>query len=227
MAISSTGRHTRLAATAILLCWLLPIVSAPASLDSPIGKTYPIAERDFLALIQAKLAAKQAAGELATLQQAMTATVMHTLHHPAPVASISRAVQPETHFYDPSVTAPNDIRDPDGKLLVQAGTRVNPLDYFGFSKTLLFIDARDPQQAAYAQRYSRDSRKPVKVVLVGGSWLELMRQWRRPVYYDQGGSLTTRLHITRVPALVYQESPQARELRIDTVALPDRQGDAR
>lgn len=221
MATSSTGQHILLVAPAILLGWLLSAAPVAASVDAAIGKTWPIAERDFLEVIQAKLAAKQESGELARWQQAMTTQALHTLKHPTPVPGISRASQTETRYYDPSVTATHDSHDADGKLVVKAGTRANPLDYLGFSKVLLFIDARDPQQTAYAEQYYRDSRKPVKVVLVGGSWLELMRQWQRPVFYDQGGSLSSRLAITRVPALVYQESPDARELRIDSIALPE------
>ncbi|WP_308873998.1 type-F conjugative transfer system protein TraW [Thiothrix subterranea] len=174
-----------------------------------MAKPTPSPERDFLKVIQAKLTAKQESGELARWQQAMTTQALDTLKHPTPIPGISRATRTETRYYDPSVTATHDSHDADGKLIVKAGTRANPLDYLGFSKVLLFIDARDPQQTAYADQYYRDSRKPVKVVLVGGSWLELMRQWQRPVFYDQKWFLTSRLAITRVPALVYQESPGA------------------
>lgn len=52
----------------------------------------------------------------------------------------------------------------------------------------------------------------VKPVLTGGSYLELMRRWRVPVYYDQRGLLVRRLAITHVPALVSQDG---RRLRID------------
>jgi conjugal transfer pilus assembly protein TraW len=43
------------------------------------------------------------------------------------------------------------------------------------------------------------------VILTGGSYLELMRQWKRPVFYDQQGALTEKLGIRHVPALVSQE----------------------
>jgi conjugal transfer pilus assembly protein TraW len=52
----------------------------------------------------------------------------------------------------------------------------------------------------------------VKVILTGGSYLDLMRRWQRPVFYDQQGSLTTKLGIRQVPALVTQDG---RRLRID------------
>jgi conjugal transfer pilus assembly protein TraW len=144
---------------------------------------------------------------------------MHTIQQPQPVPGITRASKPDTRYYDPSVTAAQDIRDAEGNVVVKAGTKANPLDYMGLSKVLLFIDAADKQQVAYADQYYQDSKKPVKVILVGGSYMALMRQWKRPVYFDQGGYLTAQLGISQVPALVYQESPAATQLRVDTVAL--------
>ena len=44
------------------------------------------------------------------------------------------------------------------------------------------------------------------------SYLDLMRRWQRPVFYDQQGNLTTKLGIRQVPALVTQDG---RRLRID------------
>jgi conjugal transfer pilus assembly protein TraW len=54
----------------------------------------------------------------------------------------------------------------------------------------------------------------VKVILTGGSYLELMRRWQRPVYFDQQGKLVARLGIRQVPALVSQDG---RRLRIDEI----------
>ena len=52
----------------------------------------------------------------------------------------------------------------------------------------------------------------VKPILTGGSYLDLMKAWQLPVYYDQLGLLTQRLGIRQVPALVSQEG---KRLRID------------
>ena len=53
-------------------------------------------------------------------------------------------------------------------------------------------------------------------ILVGGSYLDLMKSWRMPVYFDQQGLLTRRLGITQVPALVSQEGLR---LRIDELEI--------
>jgi conjugal transfer pilus assembly protein TraW len=52
----------------------------------------------------------------------------------------------------------------------------------------------------------------VKLILTGGSYLDLMRRWKLAVFYDQQGHLTTQLGIRHVPALVTQDG---KRLRID------------
>ena len=56
----------------------------------------------------------------------------------------------------------------------------------------------------------------VKPILVAGSYLDLMKRWQIPVYYDQQALLTRKFGIERVPALVSQEGMR---LRIDELAL--------
>ena len=92
------------------------------------------------------------------------------------------------------------------------GTVVNPLDSVTLSQALLFIDARDREQVARARKLIDERQGKVKVILTGGSYLDLMRRWQRPVFYDQQGNLTTKLGIRQVPALVTQDG---RRLRID------------
>jgi conjugal transfer pilus assembly protein TraW len=104
------------------------------------------------------------------------------------------------------------IRDADGRVIVPPGTVVNPLDSVTLSQALLFIDARDREQVARARKLIDERQGKVKVILTGGSYLDLMRRWQRPVFYDQQGTLTTKLGIRQVPALVTQDG---RRLRID------------
>lgn len=84
------------------------------------------------------------------------------------------------------------------------------------SRHLLFFDARDAKQVAKAQELTALYQGKVKPILVGGSYMDLMKTWGRPVYFDQQGSLVKKLGITRVPALVSQEG---RRLRIDELVL--------
>ena len=80
------------------------------------------------------------------------------------------------------------------------------------SRPLLFIDARDKAQLDQAQRLLADRQGQIKLILTGGSYLDLMRRWKLAVFYDQQGHLTTQLGIRHVPALVTQDGNR---LRID------------
>jgi conjugal transfer pilus assembly protein TraW len=84
------------------------------------------------------------------------------------------------------------------------------------SKTLLFFDTRSKVQVAFAKRFMAESKMLVKPILVGGEPLKLMREWKREVFYDQGGALTRRFSITQSPAVVSQEG---KKLRVDEIRL--------
>ena len=80
------------------------------------------------------------------------------------------------------------------------------------SKPLYFFDARDPRQVREARAVIDAHRGQVKLILTGGSYMDLMRRWKLRVYYDQQGALVSQLGIRVVPALVSQEG---KRLRID------------
>ena len=108
------------------------------------------------------------------------------------------------------------IADETGAVLFPAGLRKNPLDVVSLSKHLLFFDARDVRQVAKARELIARYQGRVKPILVGGSYIDLMKAWNTPVYYDQDGTLVRKLGITGVPAIVSQEGSR---LRIDEVTV--------
>ena len=186
--------------------------SAHAQHLGVIGPVYPIAEQSLLALIQSKLRELAANGGLERLQRESQARIRRQIEEPAPVAGITRTATARTFHFDPSIEVPYPISDADGRLIVAPGTRVNPLDVVSLSRPLFFFDARDAEQVERARRELADHRGQVKLILTGGSYLDLMRRWKQTVYYDQQGLLTTRLGIRQVPARVTQDG---RRLRID------------
>ena len=177
-----------------------------------IGPVYPIAEPSLLALIQSKLRELAANGGLERLQRESQARIRRQIEEPAPVAGISRTATARSFHFDPSIEVPYPISDADGRLIVAPSTRVNPLDVVSLSRPLFFFDARDAEQVERARRELAEHRGQVKLILTGGSYLDLMRRWKQTVYYDQQGLLTTRLGIRQVPARVTQDGQR---LRID------------
>ena len=177
-----------------------------------IGPVYAIAERDLLASIEGKLREKERSGAFAAMRREATERMVRSVEHPQPVTGIAKAGKARTYYYDPSVVVPNAITDEAGRVLIPAGTTVNPLDTVSLSKRLLFFDARDPQQVRAARLLIERHRGEMKPILTGGSYMDLMRRWKLRVYYDQQGALVRQLGIRAVPALVSQEG---KRLRID------------
>jgi len=159
-----------------------------------------------------RLRQMEKSGELARKQTEYKNRVISGIEHPNPIPGIKTTEVASTHYYDPSMIVDRDIVTAEGKLMYPRGTKVNPLDYIGWNTYLLFVDGRDQKQLDSSKRIMDTSDKPVKLVLVAGEPLNLMRKWKKQVYYDQGGILTRRFAITQVPAMVRQEG---RRLRID------------
>jgi conjugal transfer pilus assembly protein TraW len=181
-----------------------------------VGPTYPIAEEHLLKMIETRLRAKEQSGELARIQEQIVARGKQAVLAPPPLQLPVVAV-PRTFYVDPTYVLDRNIVDGSGRLLFAVGTRANPLDIVSMSRRLFFFDGRDERQVAMAERLAKGETAKTKPVLVGGSYLELMRRWKVPVFYDQRGVLVKRLRIERVPALVSQEG---RRLRVDEL-VPD------
>ena len=181
-----------------------------------IGPTYEISEPHFLQMIEQRLREKERSGELKRLQEQAQQRSVSSVTKPLPIAGLHPTETVRTFYFDPSFILDRNILGPKGELLFAAGTRKNPLDVVSLSRHLLFFDARDKRQVSRARQLMALYPGKVKPILVGGSYLDLMKSWRQPVYYDQLGLLTRRLGITQVPALVSQEGLR---LRIDELAV--------
>ena len=193
---------------------LAPIICYAGDLGK-IGTTYPIAEQDMLAYIQKKLNAMKASGEIDRIQQYQKQKILASIEKgPPPVEDLRPAKEGRSYWVDPTWTLDHDIYDHEGRLLYKSGTKVNPLDYVTLSQRMVFFDATNERQHEWAKQYINDPN--YRLVLVNGSPIKLMRQWRTQIYYDQYGMLTNRFGLTETPAIVSQEG---KKLRVDVVAL--------
>jgi conjugal transfer pilus assembly protein TraW len=199
----------------LLMAWGLAGPLAAKDLGT-IGPVHAIAEQDMLLLIEQRLQAKAASGELARLQQAAMERAKRSIREPKPVDGLARSTQRRTQWFDPSVHFDEPVLDEQGRVLVAAGTQFNPLTVLSFGKTWLFFDGRDAAQVRRAKAFMDSATGPVKPILVGGSPLALAERWKRRVYFDQGGRLTQRLGLKAVPAAVTQEGSL---LRIEELGL--------
>ncbi len=199
---------------ASLLCLsVIPSYSLASDLGV-VGPTYEIAERDLIEVMKDKFRRMERTGELAKVQENYKKQVLDAVEKPKPVPGIKNTETAHTYFVDPTWTLDRNVVDEKGNLLFPSGTKVNPLDYAPLTQQLLFFDQRERSQVAFAKRFIDQSTSRVKPILVGGEPLKLMRQWKREVFYDQGGVLSRKFLLKHAPAIVSQDG---KRLRIDEI----------
>jgi len=199
---------------AILSCLTLTPCYARADDLGVVGPTYEILERDLIEVMKDRFRRMEKSGDLAKLQENYKKQVVEAVEKPKPVPGISATETARTFYVDPTWTLDRNVVDEKGNLLFPAGTKVNPLDYAPLTQSLLFFDQRERAQVSFAKRFIEQSKARVKPILVGGEPLKLMRQWKREVYYDQGGVLSRKFLLKQSPAIVSQEG---KRLRIDEI----------
>lgn len=189
----------------LILVTALCALSAHAVDLGQYGPVYTIREPDLLDEITRTVQAKVDSGEWKRLYTDAQRRTHAALMSPPPVAGLTVAVARRTWLHDPSIVLSADIRDSEGRVMYQAGTRVNPLDAIALPQPLLFFDGGDARQVKAAQDVMRRYGGLVTPILVAGSWAKLGKAWQRQVYFDQQGRLIGQLGIQAVPALVTQE----------------------
>lgn len=187
------------------------IILAALTISSPAaardygqqGAVWAIAEPDLLAQIHARLTQLEKTGETARLGEELKRRTIAKVNRPEPVAGLTNALSPRSWQFDPTITVERHIADNKGRVIVAAGTRINPLDTVPLRAPLVFLDGDEPGQIAWALRRYGTSR--AKLILVKGAPLELMKARQRRFYFDQGGTLVKRFGIRAVPASVEQQ----------------------
>jgi conjugal transfer pilus assembly protein TraW len=179
------------------------------------GTVYPVIEADLLQAIRTRLGQLETSGETARLNQELKRRTIARVNRPEPVAGMGLAEKMRVWRFDPTIAVERDIVDDKKRVIMAAGTRVNPLDTVPLRIPLLFLNGDNPAELAWAtQRFKPNA---AKLILVRGAPLELMRQRQRRFYFDQGGKLVAHFGIRATPATVEQEG---RALRVTEWPLP-------
>lgn len=183
------------------------------------GHTFEIQEPDLLKELESKLQLLEESGELKKHQEILRNKAEQSVRTPPPVEGISKAAKQRVWYYDPSLTVPYDLKDHQGRVFHKKGTRINPLKFRSLSSLLIFIDGADEAQVSWVQRTYLDGENKSKIILTSGSPFELMEILNEPIYFDQGGTITKKLGIKHVPAVVVQEGLK---LKITEIALEEK-----
>lgn len=146
-----------------------------------LGPVRAIAEPDLIAVMQQRLA------ELDLTSR--KAAAMKRYFEKVDFLTLPTAEEPRRRTVDPTVLVTQDITDADGRVLLPAGHRINPLKHYPFSARLIVFDANDRAQRDLAQRVMRGAN--TKAILLttrldrGAGWEGLKRiedEMRAPIY---------------------------------------------
>ena len=158
------------------------------------------------------------------------------------------ATRDHSQWLDPTVEVQTALRDAEGKVLVPAGARINPLRYLPFRQAVVVFDARDPLQRkrvrdwleAHPAVFSPPSLAPIaddstegyvnpyqRITLVTTGiepsdgwrgWATLEEQFARPVYL-LNTALQSRFQLREVPAVI---DVVGERVRVRYLAVPEK-----
>lgn len=171
------------AAAAVPLC---PTQAATAT----VGRTWPIAEPDAMAEIEAR-AAKQPTDMARNFGPRADWSAMQA-------ASLGVATQARTRSVVPFYTLDFDIKLPDGTMLYPKGYTFNPLTYVSLPQRLVIVHPRDLGWAI------RAARPGDFILLTAGDALSLGEKVGRPLFILEE-RVKDRLRLTVAPVIVAQQ----------------------
>ncbi|MBP9764582.1 MAG: hypothetical protein KBD03_04595 [Gammaproteobacteria bacterium] len=140
----------------------------------------------------------EGAGKLEELKKQWQQKIQERFKRPKAVTDITNTVEARFFHHDPTLIIAHDIQTPKGDYLARKGDKLNPLLVMKPEKGFLFINGDDGNQI----EFSKQHLETFDVVLVAGSPLDAETQLNVPVFFDQGGFLTTHYGIKQVPALL-------------------------
>lgn len=191
---------SRLLRSFVLLLFMMISLSLLARDLGSRGHLFPIEEEDLLIYLK-KRVLSLSEEEREQLEEEAKRRVVKSIQEPKAVEGLREAKVYRRFFFDPSITAQEDFKDAEGKVIVARGSKVNPLDTVSLPESLLFFDGSDERQL----RFAKEDVDRSTWILVKGKPLDLEEREERPVYFDQSGVLVRKFSITHIPAKVSQE----------------------
>jgi conjugal transfer pilus assembly protein TraW len=192
---------TKFALMSFLIFYLL---EAEARDFGIVGKTSEIVEKDAIEEIQAKLMLMEQTGALDEHNNIIKEKITNAIKNPKSLG-VPASLERREFLYDPSIVLQEDLKDEKGVVFHKAGTKINGLEMIVMPYKLIFFNAEDKKQLEFAlEQYEIQEIKP-KLILTGGSPIEVEKEYGLDVFFDQQGVLIKKLGIMGVPAVVEQD----------------------
>ena len=136
---------------------------------------------------------------------------------------IGPARKDRTFLVDMTYTLERDIKDDKGNIVYPAGYNFNPLSYIAYPRTLVILNGKRPEQVRWFEESSYAKDAQVTLLLTDGSYSELSRSLKRPVFYASA-KLIEVFRIQAVPSVVRQSGIY---MEVTEVRIPPRQAGTR
>lgn len=193
--------------------WLQPALAKSFGVQ---GETFEITEEHLIHMIERKLLIAKEDGRLDALQEEMRQKTIERSERPIPVEGIQPATQYRSFLYDPTVVADQDYHDLDGNVVVAKGTTANPFDMVSLPYDLLFIDGNRDVEVEWALALHHEKQGAVRIILLDGAPLDLMRTHKVRVYFDQRSALSNQFNLSKTPSRITQDG---RKLLIEEIPV--------
>lgn len=109
-----------------------------------------------------------------------------------------------TFLVDMTYTLDRDIADERGNVIYPKGYAFNPLDYVNYPGILIVLDGKSQSQIAWFRGSDYNKDLKTKLVITDGSYTELSRTLKRPVFYASRAIIGV-FQIQAVPSIVRQD----------------------
>lgn len=124
--------------------------------------------------------------------------------------TLPRAKRYETWVIDPTVTAVDDVRTPQGELIIRRGETVNPLRTQSLGVNILVFDARDNTQVEWLTRHLVNADFDGQIMVMtsqlnrehGWDHLEHLTEHLQQQVYMLPKELIERFKLTGLPARI-------------------------
>jgi conjugal transfer pilus assembly protein TraW len=203
--------------TAAFLCLLTASTALARDLGT-FGTVYDIVEKDAIKELEEK--AKSVDFSNAVDRNALEKRAKNFAPEDVKdTRMIGPARKDRTFLVDMTYTLERDIKDDKGNIIYPAGYAFNPLNYVAYPRTLVILNGKRPEQIGWFEQSSYAKDLHVALLLTDGSYSELSRSLKRPVFYASM-KLIEAFRIHSVPSVVRQSGAY---MEVTEVRIPPKQ----
>jgi len=201
--VEMTAKEPTMRRILVVAFFCLLMVSTATARDlGTFGTVYDIMERDALKELEGK--AKSVDFSKAVDRNALVKRASHfTPEDVRDMRMIGPARKRRRFLVDMTYTLERDIKDDKGNAVYPAGYAFNPLTYVSYPRILVILNGKQPEQVRWFEESSYAKDAQVTLLLTDGSYSELSRSLKRPVFYASG-RLIEAFRIQAVPSVVRQ-----------------------